>query len=108
MCQLYALTDPGAYRTQARSIRLSGHVTSVRLEQRFWQIVERIAAESSMSPARFISALHDEVLKERGEVGNLASLLRVVCVNYVQRQLESRAGLETLPAIPDGPAMPVR
>jgi predicted DNA-binding ribbon-helix-helix protein len=89
VCDLYASTDPGAYACVTRSMRLHGHVTSLRLEARFWAILDEIAAGEGLSTPRFIGALHDEVLERRGDVGNFASLLRVICAVYLERR---RAG----------------
>ena len=86
MCDLYASTDPGAYECVTRSVRLHGHVTSLRLEARFWAIIDEIAAAEGLSTPRFIGLLHDEVLERRGEVGNFASLLRVICTVYLERR----------------------
>lgn len=92
MCNLFASQDPATYAAETRAIRLHGHCTSLRLEAAFWDILEEIAAREGTSVARFVSALHDEVLARRGEVGNLASLLRVTCVHWVRN--EARHGRE--------------
>ena len=92
MCELYASTDPGAYECVTRSVRLHGHVTSLRLEARFWAILDEIAAGEGLSTPRFIGALHDEVLERRGDIGNFASLLRVICAVYLERRLARAAG----------------
>ena len=86
MCDLYASTDPDASECVTRSVRLHGHVTSLRLEARFWAILDEIAAGEGLSTPRFIGVLHDEVLERRGEVGNFASLLRVICAVYLERR----------------------
>lgn len=86
MCHMYASTDPGRYDSTTRSVRLQGHVTSVRLENEFWSILDTLAAGQAMSTARFICQLHDEVMAERGEIGNLTSLLRVSCAVYLHAQ----------------------
>jgi len=86
MCRIYAATDPRAYRPVRRSVRLGGMVTSIRLEARFWEILDAIAAEEGMSTARFLTVLHDEVLELRGKVENFASLLRVVCTTWLARR----------------------
>ena len=83
MCQIYARTDPRAYEPITRSLRLHGAVTSLRLESRFWDILDAIAAEQGYSTPRFLTTLHDEVLELHGEVRNFASLLRVVCVSHL-------------------------
>lgn len=87
MCDIYASTDPSLYQSVARSVRIGGVVTSIKVERRFWQILEDIAAEGGMSLAQFLTQLHDEVIERQGEVGNFASLLRVVCATYLNRRL---------------------
>jgi predicted DNA-binding ribbon-helix-helix protein len=85
MCRIYAGTDPRDYEPETRSVRLHGLVTSIRLEARFWAILEEIARAEGLSLPRFIATLHDEVVELQGEVGNFASLLRVVCATYLER-----------------------
>lgn len=86
MCDIYASTDPSLYQSVARSVRIGGVVTSIKVERRFWQILEDIAAEGGLSLAQFLTQLHDEVIERRGEIGNFASLLRVVCATHLDRQ----------------------
>lgn len=88
MCDIYASTDPSLYKSVARSVRIGGVVTSIKVERRFWQILEEIAAEGGMSLAQFLTQLHDEVIDRQGEIGNFASLLRVVCATYLNLQLK--------------------
>lgn len=85
MCEIYASTDPSLYESVARSMRIGGVVTSIRIERRFWQVLEDIAAEGGMSLAKFLTTLYDEMMERRGEVGNFASLLRVVCTVFLAR-----------------------
>jgi predicted DNA-binding ribbon-helix-helix protein len=100
MCRLFASQDPQTYAPETRAIRLNGHATSVRLEAAFWEILEEIAADEATTVARFISALHDEVLVQRGEVSNLASLLRVSCTLYLRnRDMHRAAPRENLLAV---------
>ncbi|TIC86950.1 ribbon-helix-helix domain-containing protein [Crenobacter intestini] len=87
MCELYASTDPSLYEVQSRSLRLQGQVTSVRLERRFWQLLDEMADGEGRKTSSFIAELQSEVTQRRGEVGNLASLLRVVCTTYLERRL---------------------
>ncbi|WLQ11397.1 ribbon-helix-helix domain-containing protein [Hahella aquimaris] len=86
MCEIYANTDPQLYEAHSKSVRLRGFVTSVRLEQRFWTLLEEIAGSEGMSTSQFMAKLYDEVVEKRGEVGNFASLLRVVCATYLERK----------------------
>ena len=89
MCDIYASTDPSLYESVARSVRIGGVVTSIKVERRFWQILEDIAADGGLSLAQFLTQLHDEVVERRGEVGNFASLLRVVCATFLDAQSKS-------------------
>lgn len=91
MCYMYASTDPSRYECTTRSVRLQGCVTSVRLENEFWEILEQIASGQQLSTAQFISQLHSEVFTSRGEVPNLASLLRVACAVYQQNATQDAA-----------------
>ncbi|GHB18391.1 ribbon-helix-helix domain-containing protein [Salinicola rhizosphaerae] len=88
MCHLYASTETCRYDNVTRSVRLQGCVTSVRLEREFWEILDSLAASQKLSTARFISQLYSEVIEEKGEVSNLASLLRVVCAVHLQQSAE--------------------
>lgn len=91
MCHVYASTDPDRYECSTRSLRLNGCVTSVRLENEFWGILDDLAGDQQMSTGKFISELHGEVLATRGNVANLASLLRVACAVHLHIRAEPAA-----------------
>ena len=82
MCQIFAGQDPHNYECETRSIRIDGHVTSIRLEHLFWTVLEELAACQKLTMPQFVSKLYDEVLDARGEVRNFASLLRCCCLIY--------------------------
>ena len=82
MCQIFAGQDPINYECETRSIRIDGHVTSIRLEHLFWNVLEELAACQKLTVPQFASKLYDEVLDSRGEVKNFASLLRCCCLIY--------------------------
>ncbi|MGH6910483.1 MAG: ribbon-helix-helix domain-containing protein [Phenylobacterium sp.] len=86
MCRIYAGPDPAQYEPVTRSLRLHGAVTSIRLEARFWAILDEMADGDGATTPKFIAKLHDEVLDLHGEVRNLTSLLRVVCAVYLDRR----------------------
>jgi len=99
MCHIFAGQDPGNYAYETRSVRLMGHATSVRLEAKFWLIIEEIAAAQNMPLARFLTQLYEEALELHGEVSNFASLLRCCCLNYLARDFDhSKLRAETLAA----------
>ncbi|GFM36171.1 ribbon-helix-helix domain-containing protein [Desulfovibrio psychrotolerans] len=83
MCRIYASTEPAEYEQVTRSVRLHGGVTSVRLERRFWAVLEELAESEDTSLPKFLEALHDEAVALHGQIGNFASLLRVVCATYL-------------------------
>jgi len=94
MCRLFAGQDPATYAYIARSVRLAGHATSIRLEAAFWEILDEVASRQDMTTPRFLSTLYDEVLELHGGIANFSSLLRVACVLYL-RHPEVFAGLPT-------------
>lgn len=88
MCHVFAGQDPANYTFETRSIRLMGHPTSVRLEAKFWIILEDIASAQGMPMARFLSLLYEEALDIHGEVLNFASLLRCCCLNFLDKDFD--------------------
>jgi len=70
------ISSPGARAPRARvvkrSLTISGHRTSVSLEDAFWRRLKALAAERSQSP----SALIAEIDASRGGA-NLSSAIRV-------------------------------
>jgi predicted DNA-binding ribbon-helix-helix protein len=93
MCRIFAAQPPEAYAFETRSVRLGGHVTSVRLEAAFWRILEEIAESQGVSMPKFLTKLHDEVLDAGAQGHNFASLLRCACLTYVT-QVKGRAAVE--------------
>lgn len=91
MCQIFAGQEPARYTSETRSIRLSGHSTSIRLEAAFWAVLEDIAAREAMSLPQFLSKLHDEVLELHGEARNFTSLLRCTCLIELERRMPALA-----------------
>ncbi|WP_164963717.1 ribbon-helix-helix domain-containing protein [Rubrivivax sp. JA1026] len=82
MCRIFVSADPASYESRTRSVRLHGVVTSVRLENLHWAVLEEIAARDGLSVAQLIETLYDELVAERGAVGNFASFLRVCALRY--------------------------
>jgi predicted DNA-binding ribbon-helix-helix protein len=83
MCRIFSGQDPSNYDSETRSVRIGGHVTSIRLEKLFWQTLEELASSQTMTMPQFISKLHDEVLELRGDLKNFSSLLRCCCLIYL-------------------------
>lgn len=85
MCEIFAGQDPNRYECKTRRLRLNGQSTSIRLENSFWKIIDELAQLEGVSSPVFISTLHSEVLKLRGEVPNFTSLLRCTCLIHLSR-----------------------
>ncbi|MEQ8332297.1 ribbon-helix-helix domain-containing protein [Nisaea sp.] len=68
--------DPA--RIRKRTVTVSGHVTSVSLEQAFWEALKEIAAARDLS----INMLVSEIDAARS--GNLSSALRVFVLSDLQ------------------------
>ena len=88
MCRIFAGQDPADYAFETRSVRLMGHATSVRLEAKFWLIIEEIAAAQHLPLPRFLTRLYEEALEIHGSVSNFASLLRCCCLAYLQQDFK--------------------
>lgn len=100
MCQVFISADPQLWSHRARSIRLHGAATSIRLENLFWQVLEEIAARDGFSVPQLCTRLYDELIAERGAVENFSSLLRVCCTRYLALQLSGE--------IPQDMGIPIR
>lgn len=83
MCEIYSSTPPSEYEQVTRSVRINGSVTSIRLERRFWHILDEVAESERSSTGKFVSTLHTEAYSAHGEISNFASLLRVICTTYL-------------------------
>jgi len=100
MCQVFISASPESYESRTRSVRLHGVVTSIRLENLHWEVLEEIGARDGMSLTQLIERLYDELVQARGAVGNFASFLRVSALRYLALQVQQR--------IPADPAVPIR
>jgi len=87
MCQVFVSADPHLYQSRARSVRLHGVATSIRLENLFWNVLDAIARRDGMSVPQLCTKLYDELIQARGQVENFASFLRVCCGRYLALQL---------------------
>ena len=69
MCRVFISADPQSYESRTRSVRLHGVVTSIRLENLHWEVLEEIAARDGMAVTQLITRLYDELVEARGAVG---------------------------------------
>jgi len=90
MCNIYTGTPTDRYDSDCRSIRIQGCVTSIRLENEFWEILDQMALEEKQTVPQFINVLYDEILKTHKDVSNFTSFLRVACAIYLHQKGEHR------------------
>lgn len=90
MCEIFVRANPLSYEATTRSIRLHGVVTSVRLENLFWDTLEEIGTRDGMNVPQLLSKLYDELLAHRGDIPNFTSFLRVCCQRYMALQVDGR------------------
>lgn len=94
MCEVFLSANPQSYESRTRSVRLHGVVTSIRLENLHWEVLEEIGQRDGMSVVQLIERLYDELIDKRGEVGNFASFLRVSALRYMALQAHQRIPLD--------------
>lgn len=82
MCRIYTNTDPTLYDCKSRSIRISKIVTSIKLENIFWEILEKLAKDTDQTLNQLLTELYEELYSIHGEVPNFSSFLRVTCMRY--------------------------
>ena len=83
MCSIYSHADPILYEYRARSVRIDGVITTIRLENMFWQTLSELAGDNDMTTNQLIAKLHGEVSAYLGEATNFSSFLRVTCLRYL-------------------------
>lgn len=89
MCQIFINAEPDLYACRARSIRLRGVATSIRLENIFWRVLEEIGHRDSLSVPQLVTKLHEELTAAGGvqDRANFASFLRVSCTRYLELEV---------------------
>jgi predicted DNA-binding ribbon-helix-helix protein len=92
MCRIYIDADPILYESRTRSLRIHGVITTVRLENLFWDVLQEIAGRENLTTSQFAVKLYDELVALRGEVPtNFASFLRVCCLRYLSVEVKETA-----------------
>ncbi len=87
MCQLFIQANADLWSSEQRSIRIDGAVTSIRLENAFWSILEEIASRDGLTPPALITKLYHESSLAGHDTANFTSFLRVCCSRYLALQL---------------------
>jgi len=87
MCKLFIQADPARWESSTRSLRIQGMVTSVRLENDFWDILTEVARRDAMTLPRLVARLYHEALDAGHDLQNFTSFLRVCATRYLRLQL---------------------
>jgi len=83
MCQLFINADTTLWASHTKSLRIDGVVTSIRLENFFWKILEEIGFRDDMTSNQLITKLYLEAIDAAHDMGNFTSFLRVCCSRYL-------------------------
>ena len=87
MCRLFIGAEPNLWKCQTRSFRMDGMVTSVRLENMFWMMLDEIAESSDLNIPQLLHQLFNESIDAGHDLSNFTSFLRVCCLRFVNLQL---------------------
>ncbi len=67
-------------------------LTTIRLENLFWDVLAEIAGREDKTTNQMIATLHEELCGLREAIPNFTSFLRVCCLRYLsQPRLDSQA-----------------
>ena len=86
MCKIYLARDPTQYECRSRTLRIHGVVTTIRLENEFWRVLQKIAESESKTTNALITQFYDEAVMSTLEEAQstFASVLRVTCCRYLE------------------------
>lgn len=90
MCSIYSSQDPERFALTTRSLRIDGFSTSIRLENAFWDVLERMAEAEGRPLSDLIAALHSEVDEGREGPVNFTSILRASCLIFIETRDQGR------------------
>lgn len=120
MCSVYVNADPIQYEARTRSIRINNVLTTIRLENLFWDVLAEIAGRENKTTNQMIATLHQELHQtlshelqtERDDSPNFTSFLRVCCLRYLSLPrlddtAQKQAALRTT-TVPSGAPVPVQ
>ena len=83
MCQLFINADSQLWAYRTKSLRIDGVVTSIRLEEFFWDILDELAFRDKMTVNQMITKLYHESLDADYDISNFTSFLRVCASRYL-------------------------
>ena len=87
MCSVYVDADPIEYEARTRSLRINHVLTTIRLENLFWDVLSEIASREGKTTNQMIATLHEELFVKRDNSPNFTSFLRVCCLRYLSLPL---------------------
>ncbi|MGF1847091.1 ribbon-helix-helix domain-containing protein [Vibrio lentus] len=61
-----------------------GHSTSISLENKYWEILDEISKKENVIRGVIISKIYQEAIDSGVEIINFSSILRTVCVMYLE------------------------
>ena len=99
MCKLFVGAHPDGWKNQTRSVRLAGSVTSIRLENYFWRVLEDIAQRDHLNVPTLLKRLYQESIDAGHDITNYTSFLRVCCLRYLNLQIAGAIPIDTSVAI---------
>lgn len=72
-----------------RSVCISGHNTSISLEDEFWDEIKMIASQNDMSLNDYVSEI-DQQRHQDGQIKNLSSALRLAILEYYKNKANNQ------------------
>ncbi|WP_370550005.1 ribbon-helix-helix domain-containing protein [Edwardsiella tarda] len=69
-------------------MRICGHFTGIRLENKFRQILESLAISQNKTFGQFISKLYMETLDNNIDIKNFSSLLKYSCLTHLENSID--------------------
>jgi predicted DNA-binding ribbon-helix-helix protein len=83
MCQLFIEAESERWLSRTKSLRIEGVVTSIRLENFFWDVLAEIGFRDEMTVNQLITKLYFESREAELDLSNFTSFLRVCCARYL-------------------------
>ena len=99
MCSVYVNADPIQYEARTRSIRINSVLTTIRLENLFWDVLAEIAGQEDKTTNQMIATLYQELAQLRGDNPNFTSFLRVCCLRYLSSTRADDAAQKLAPLL---------
>ena len=83
MCSVYVNADPIQYEARTRSLRIHNVLTTIRLENLFWDVLAEIAGREGKTTNQMITTLHEELTALRKETATSPrSCVSAACAIY--------------------------